>query len=318
MVDYTPHTALLALHRLVDDGIEPVVGALGLGYSTETILAVDADDVAALADNGDPQASLLSLDSAPGAPVLLVAEPSLCATVLTAMWGSHRAPGAPLTPVESAMVHQFLSDICDAWRAAWLRAGVAAAPARTMTSSLAMLEPQMVDGTWFVARTVVLDAGGNEVGVLLFAYPAELVPVLVEARRAISWRHRIESGLDDAGRAELAERVRRLGAVQLAAPVSLQTELPLRVLNELERGDVVSIDADAADGQLRFRVLDRTVTGRLARVGDHFALAVTDGGVQRDPMADLAAAMPEQSLAMPEYAGDSSDFLDFDNSSQTF
>lgn len=286
--EHTPHKALLALHRLVDAGIEPLIRPLGLDFATESIITVDRSELDSLSVGGDPNAVLLSLDPGPQEPAVLIAEPNLCSTVLNRIWRSERSTDAPMTPVEGAILQQFLSDLCAEWKASWQRAGLSLLPNLTLATTLSMLAPQMTDGPWYVARTVVLD-GNDEVGVLLFCYPARLMPTLVEARNAISWRQRIERGLTDHDRDELNDRLNRMASLTMPAPVTFRMDLPLRMINQLERGDVIALDGGPT-GDLHMKMLDREVTGRLARHGANLAVCVTGPDAQTQALETDAYA----------------------------
>lgn len=293
MQEYTPHKALLALHRLVDEALEPLIGELGLDRVTESIVTVDRGDLAALGAGGDPQAAVVTLGDHGDSPVLLIAEPSLCNTVLSRIWRVERTTQSALTQVERALLQQLLADVVRHWSGAWEREGVPCLPNLTMAATLSMLVSQVPDGPWYVARTVVLD-GNEAVGVFLFCYPASLVPTVLEARKAISWRNRIERGLTDLDKELLEQRVSQLRSLVMPARVTMQTDLPLRVINQLGRGDVIKFDA-AAGQELQLTVLDRTVSARLARHGGNFAFAV---------VGDDHLAQPEFHDETPEYGSD--------------
>lgn len=275
MHEFTPHRALLALHRLVDEALEPLIGELGLDRVTESIVTVDRGDLAQLAVGADPQSAVVGLAGAES-PSLLIAEPSLCAAVLSRIWRAQRSGDAALTQVERAILQQLLSDVVQHWHGAWEREGVPCLPTLTMAATLSMVVTQVPDGPWYVARTVVLD-GNEAVGVLLFCYPATLVPALVSARKAISWRARLDRGLSDLDRELLDERVQRLRSLVMPAAVTMKVEIPLRVINQLERGDVIALDA-AVGQELQLSVLDRTVPAQLARHGGKLAIRV--GGTE--------------------------------------
>lgn len=289
MHEHTPHTTLLGLHQLVDLALEPLIGPMGLRPATENYLTVGRADLEALATAGDPQAALVGIGSDGSAPALLVAEPALCSTLLAGMWRSNRNQGATLTQVERQILLQFLNDAIGHWRAAWAGEGINVLPRRIISNSLSMLRDQLVDGAWHVARTVVSDEQGSPVGVLLFCYPAELVPGLVREHERTRWRSRIARGLTEPELARLREKLATdLRHLVINAPVTYQTEIPLGFLNHLERGDVITFDAPLGH-DLPVRVLDRELQAQLARCGSRFAVAVTAAGDEEQVPAGAAA-----------------------------
>lgn len=284
MFDHSPHATLLALHQLVDAALEPLLGPMGLRWATEGYLTVDRHDIDALAHAGDPQAALVGFDGeqAHGSG-LLVAEPALCSALLARVWRSSRNSGAPLTQVEGEILRQFLADVVGAWRGTWSHEGVTLLPRLTMASSLPMFTPQLPDGPWHIARTVVTDDDSAVIGVLLFCYPAHLMPDLARQHDRITWRSRITRGLTGAERVRLEEKLNGpLRHLIITAPVTYTTEIPLGFLNTLERGDVITFDAHVGS-ELALRVLDRTVQARLARTSSNrLALAVAGRAGEED------------------------------------
>ena len=297
--EHTPHKALLALHGLVGEGIAPLIEPIGLTHATETIVTVDRYDLDALGQQFDPQAVLVNLDGGPAEPSVLIAEPALCNTLLTRIWRGHRDPEAPLTQVESAILQQFLSDVCNQWRSAWRRAGIPCLPTLTLAATLSLLAPQMTDGPWYVARTVILD-GNDAVGVLLFCYPAAAIPVLVEARESIRWRARLDrpTGLTDDEREALQRQLARLKDVVMPVPVAMHTDIPLAVINQLEVGDVIAFDAPVG-GDMDVTLLDREATARLGRHDGNFAIVLT--GPQAELQYDPSQYEDPYASGEPEY-----------------
>lgn len=273
MDDTNPHMALLALHHLVDEAIRPLFDELHLESVTETIMTVDRHELEALGDGEDPLSVLLSLNTPDeDYPAVLIAEPMLCNTILGKIWRTNRATHTPLTQVERTMLQQTLNDLCKRWRFAWQQAHINTLPEVTLVSSLSLVQPQLNPGIWFVARTVILD-GEEAVGVLLFCYPEVAVPALTQARAATTWRQRIRRTLDPHEKMQLDERLSRLRDVKIPAPVKFRLDMPLRAINQLERGDVLVFDAPI-NGEIALEILDKPVTARLARHQDKLALAV--------------------------------------------
>lgn len=275
MTDTSPHTTLLSLHQLVDPALDPLYGPLDLEIATESVVTVTLSDIQALSAPGlDPQSALVTLSDGPaGGPALIVAEPALCSALLARMWRSSRNQGAPLTNVEGEILRQHLTDIVRQWRLSWRNEEISLLPQLALAGPLSMLLGQVPDGPWYVCRTVVL-AAGEPVGVLLFCYPALLVPALGRERDKIRWRNRVAGGLSDRD----AERARRrfagaLKPLMMPAPVQLDMQLPIGVINTLERGDVIAFDAPIG-GALAVRVLDRDLTVRLAQSRGQLSIAV--------------------------------------------
>jgi flagellar motor switch protein FliM len=236
---------------------------------------------------------------------VLVAEPSFSSTVLSRIWRSDRNEGAPLTHVEGEILRQFLARLVGAWAAAWVDEGIRLIPEFTMAGSLSMLQPQLDDGRWHIARTVVREQGSDQpLGVLLFCYPEALLPQLAEEARSTLWRSRIERGLTDAERMRLSQRLgSSLRDVMITAPTILRQHMTLGMLNGLERGDVIAFDEDH-EGAISVEVLGREVSGRLAAHGDRLALALT---APDDPSAHEghppdAIPFQDDGQAMPDYA----------------
>jgi flagellar motor switch protein FliM len=207
---------------------------------------------------------------------VMIAEPSLSSAVLSRIWRSDRNEGAPLTQVEGEILRQFLARVVGAWAHAWAEEGVKMLPEFTMAGALSMLQPQLADCRWHIARTVVRERGNDQpLGVLLFCYPDVLLPQLGNEARSTMWRSRIERGLTDPERMRLTQRLGGpLRDVAITAPVRIHQHMTLGMLNALERGDVVAFDEDGG-GDIAFEILGREVTGRLAAHGDRVALALT-------------------------------------------
>jgi hypothetical protein len=170
-------------------------------------------------------------------------------------------------------------------------------PEFTMASALSLLRPQLADGRWHIARTVVREQGAEQpLGVLLFCYPDALIPQLANEARSTMWRSRLTRGLTEAERQKLGMRLSGpLRDVSITAPVTIHQHMTLGMLNALERGDVVAFDEDHV-GDIRFSVLGREVTGRLAAHGDRLALALS-GPSADAPMHEMAPPEPQ---AMPD------------------
>ena len=274
----SPHMTLLALHQLIDAALQPLFEPMDLQWATENYVTIDRTELDLLARSGSPQAAIVEFDGGMNGTATVIAEPSLCSAVLARIWNSSRNQGAPFTQVEGEIVRQFVTDVVGRWRAGWAGEGMTSLPRPLMVSSLSMLTPQLIDGPWHVARTVISDDEGSPVGVLLFAYPAHLVPQLEAERERISWRARIARGLSDTERERLyAKLTGTLNNIAITAPVTFQTQVQLGVINALERGDVIGLPVDPSD-ELTFTVLDREVTGRLARTERNLALLLTGPG----------------------------------------
>jgi flagellar motor switch protein FliM len=266
----------MLLHRLVDRALAPLLEPMTLEHATEGYLTIDRADLDALVATGDPQAVLAGFGGRAVGNGLMVAEPSLSSTVLSRIWRSDRNQGAPLTHVEGEILRQFLARIVGSWAESWMDAGIRLIPEFTMAGSLSVLQPQLANGRWHIARTIVREAGETEpVGVLLFCYPDALLPQLAQESRSTMWRARIERGLTEPERMRLADRLSGpLREVAVTAPVVVRQHMTLGMLNSLERGDVVAFDTDA-EGAIALDVLGRDVTGILAAHGEHLALALT-------------------------------------------
>jgi flagellar motor switch/type III secretory pathway protein FliN len=296
---YTAHRGLLDLHRTVDESLDALVRDIGLVIQTESVAVVGIEDLEGLAAGFDPQTVMARLDAYPHEPILLVAEPALCNTVLTRIWRCERESDAALTQVEGAIVQQFLADVVARWRHAWAGNGIVGAlPTLVAASTLSMLIDSATTDDWFVVRTVVLDPEEDEpVGVLLFCYPDVLVRPLISARDSIRWRARVERGLSPQDHALLARQVRRLNDLTIPAPVRMQTEVPLAYLNQLEPGDVVALDV-AAGTPMSLRVLDRDIEAQLAQHDGRFALVVT--GPEAANAHPGAGAQPAMAMPLEE------------------
>jgi flagellar motor switch protein FliM len=276
---------------------------------------VDRSDLDALLAGADPQAALVTIDADSSQhPAAVIAEPSLSNQILARMWRTNRDETAPLTQVETAILQQFLGDVCRVWSQVWRSNRIEARPALTMAATLTVVGPQLPLGEWYVARTVVLDAD-EEVGVLLFAYPGACMQMLVEARRSIGWRYRIERGLDGDERAELYDRVRSMGPVTMNIPVQLNTEIKLAALGELQRGDVIALDVAHAQ-PFDVKLLDRTVTATLGRRGTQLALAVNGTDSQIQPLAMEEAPPPP--LGEMDYSDPNADYTGGDTISDPY
>lgn len=277
MTPIPPHRTLMLLHRLVDRALTPLLAPMSLEHATEGYVTVARSDLDALVGaHGDPQSVLCGFGSRAPASGVMVAEPSLSSAVLSRIWRSDRNEGAPLTQVEGEILRQFLARIVEAWAGAWAQEGVKLLPEFTMASALTLLRPQLADGRWHIARTVVRERGADQpLGVLLFCYPDALLPQLANEARSTMWRSRLERGLSEAERQRLGQRLSGpLRDVAITAPVRIHQHMTLGMLNALERGDVVALDEDGA-GDISFTVLGREVTGRLAAHGERLAIALS-------------------------------------------
>ncbi|MCW2922569.1 MAG: hypothetical protein JWL76_2443 [Thermoleophilia bacterium] len=280
MTPIPPHKTLMLLHRMVDVALTPLLEPMALEHATEGYVTVTRGDLDALVGvHGDPQAVLAGFGVRAPASGVMIAEPSLSSAVLSRIWRSDRNEGAPLTQVEGEILRQFLARVVGAWAHAWAEEGVKMLPEFTMAGALSMLQPQLADCRWHIARTVVRERGNDQpLGVLLFCYPDVLLPQLANEARSTMWRSRIERGLSDPERMRLTQRLGGpLRDVAITAPVKIHQNMTLGMLNALERGDVVAFD-EGAGGDIAFEVLGRQVTGRLAAHGDQVALALTGPG----------------------------------------
>lgn len=282
----------MLLHRLVDRALTPLLSPMALEHATEGYVTVARSDLDALVGiHGDPQAVLAGFGSRAAASGVMIAEPSLSSAVLSRIWRSDRNEGAPLTQVEGEILRQFLARIVESWAEAWAHEGVKLLPEFTMASALSLLRPQLADGRWHIARTVVRERGADQpIGVLLFCYPDALIPQLANEARSTMWRSRLTRGLTEGERQQLGMRLSGpLRDLAITAPVTIHQHMTLGMLNALERGDVVAFDEDHV-GDVRFTVLGREVTGRLAAHGDHLALALSgptaDVPVEQFPQHD--------------------------------
>jgi hypothetical protein len=285
MTQIPPHRTLMLLHRLVDRALTPLLEPMGLEHATEGYVTVAKSDLDGLVGvHGDPQAVLAGFGHRAPASGVMIAEPSLSSAVLSRIWRSDRNEGAPLTQVEGEILRQFLARIVGSWAQAWAEEGVKLLPEFSMAGSLSMLRPQLAEGRWHIARTVVREQGSEQaIGVLLFCYPDALMPQLANEARSTMWRARMDRGLDEAERQRLTERLGGpLRDVTITAPVRIHQDMTLGMLNSLERGDVVAFDADG-HGQITFDVLGREVTGMLAACGEQLALALSGPGEDAAP-----------------------------------
>lgn len=280
MTPIPPHKTLMLLHRLVDAALTPLLAPMAFEHATEGYVTVTRADLDALVGvHGDPQAVLAGFGTRSPASGVMIAEPSLSSAVLSRIWRSDRNEGAPLTQVEGEILRQFLARVVASWAHAWASEGVKMLPEFTMAGALSMLQPQLADCRWHVARTVVRERGADQpLGVLLFCYPDVIVPQLANEARSTMWRSRIERGLSEHERQRLLQRLGGpLRDVAITAPVRIHQHMTLGMLNALERGDVVAFD-ESPSGDIAFDVLGREVTGRLAAHGDRVALALTGPG----------------------------------------
>lgn len=303
----TPHTTLLALHQPVDMAMRPFYEPIGLECTTESIVTVNRQDLLALAAPGsDPHAAMIAFGDVPAGSALLIAEPGLASSILAGMWRSDRNRGAQLTNVESEIVRQHLADIVNSWSRAWRSEGIELIPRLTLAGTLSALPANLPDGEWYVARTVALDANDQPVGVLLFCYPAHLIPTLQRERERIRWRSRISGGLDGKD----AERLRTklagpLKHVVMPVRATMTMDLPIGIINSLERGDVIGLDA-AVGGAVEMQLIDRRIIGSLMRCGSRLAIAVRDVPAPASAGSDTDAAPAAHSetdlLTTPQYA----------------
>lgn len=280
MQNIPPHRTLMLLHRLIDRALDPLLAPMGLEHATEGYVTVPRADLDGLVTaHGDPQAVLAGFGARAQASGVMIAEPSLSSAILARIWRSDRNAGAPLTQVEGEILRQFLARVIGAWSAAWAAEGVQLLPEFTMAGALSMLQPQLAQSRWHIARTVVREAGAQApLGVLLFCYPEALLPQLTNEARSTMWRSRIERGLVDAEEARLRDRLAGpLRNVTITAPVRIRQHMTLGMLNALERGDVVALD-EGPSGEISFDILGREVTGHLAASGAQLAIALTSPG----------------------------------------
>jgi hypothetical protein len=303
MTQIPPHRTLMLLHRLVDRALAPLLDPMGLEHATEGYVTVARSDLDALVGAaGDPQAVLAGFGSRTAASGVMIAEPSLSSAVLSRIWRSDRNEGAPLTQVEGEILRQFLARIVETWAEAWAAEGVKLLPEFTMASSLSLLRPQLAEGRWHIARTVVRERGSDHpLGVLLFCYPDELIPQLANEARSTMWRSRLGRGLTEAERQRLGTRLSGpLRDVAITAPVTVHQHMTLGMLNALERGDVIAFDEDLS-GDIAFSVLGREVSGRIAAHGDQLALAL-NGPAAAEPMPGYGGE--QQQYAPPPESAD--------------
>lgn len=307
MTDFSTHTTLLGLQHKLDDGLRAIYSSMQLDPVTERIVTADRSTFTELADGaGDPLAALVRFPLGPEVPALVIVEPALSSAVLTRMWGSARAAGAAMTHVESEIVRQHLADLITVWRGSWRREGIESLPELMLGGPLSMMLPQLVDGPWHIARTVVLDADSESpVGVLLFCFPAPLMPMLGRMLASTRWRSRLARTLTQDEEQTLAHKLHTtLGQLVLGAPVRMSTTMPLHVINGLERGDVIAFDTPVG-GSISMNMLDRQVTGGLARTGENLAVCIHDVPgvpVQQHPAAaDAGDEHDYQPLGTPHF-----------------
>jgi hypothetical protein len=300
----------MLLHRLVDRALEPLLAPMQLTHATEGYVTVTRADLDALVTaHGDPQAVLAGFGPRAAASGVLIAEPALSSAVLARIWRSDRNAGAPLTQVEGEILRQFLARLVGAWATSWQAEGVKLLPEFSMASSLSLLQPQLAEGRWHIARCVVREQGKTEpLGVLLFAYPEVLMPQLANEARSIMWRSRLDRGLNPREQDVLQQRLSGpLRDVAITAPVRITQHMTLGMLDSLERGDVVAFE-DSPSGEITFEVLGREVTGRLGRDGDHLALQLTgpdDGtGLDAGAMPDGGGSWDAPPEPIPDWGGE--------------
>ncbi|MCW2956922.1 MAG: hypothetical protein JWO69_1791 [Thermoleophilia bacterium] len=303
MTPNPPHRTLMLLHRLVDRALTPLLAPMQLQHATEGYVTVSRGDLDGLvAAYGDPQGVLAGFGPRAISNGVLIAEPSLTSTILSRIWRSDRNAGAPLTQVEGEILRQFLARLVEAWSDSWRAEGAQLLPEFSMAGSLSMLQPQLDEGRWFVARTVVREPNSPDpVGVLLFCYPEALLPQLDNEARSTLWRARVARGLTEAERGKLRARLAGpLHDVAITAPVKVHQHMTLGMLNSLERGDIVAFEENLA-GEITLDVLGRAVTAKLARSGDQLAIAVGGPGADAPPeAADMPGAAPME-LGLPAY-----------------
>lgn len=310
MTPFPPHKTLMLLHRLVDQALAPLLEPMELEHATESYVTVNRNDLDALATSsiGEPQCVLVGFGPRATAHGIMICEPSLSSKVLSRIWRSDRNQGAPLTQVEGEILRQFLARIVGAWGESWANESIRAIPEFTMAGSIAMVQQQMTDDTWHVARTIVRDRDGSTVGVLLFCYPQAVLCLLEQEARSTMWRSRIARGLTEAERIRLGSRLSGpLQDVIVTAPTVLQQNMTLGMLNSLERGDVIAFDTDT-EGGISLQILGRSVTGILAAHEDHLALALTqpnEVGSNASPSSaphPNALHAPDQGISSPDFA----------------
>jgi hypothetical protein len=310
MTPIPPHKTLMLLPRRVDVALTPLHEPRALEHATEGYVTVTRGDLDALVGAGtpsgvgDPQAVLAGFGPRASASGVMIAEPSLSSAVLSRIWRSDRNEGAPLTQVEGEILRQFLARVVGAWAHSWADEGVKMLPEFTMAGALSMLQPQLADCRWHIARTVVRERGNAQpLGVLLFCYPDVLLPQLGNEARSTMWRSRIDRGLSDPERMRLTERLGGpLRHVAITAPVKIHQLMTLGMLNALERGDVVAFDEDAI-GDIAFEILGREVTGRLAAHGDRVALALNGPGDDQQYGHETPPDAMQFDQAAPDYSG---------------
>lgn len=277
MLDHSPHTTLLALHQPVDAALLPYFEPMGLECTTESINTVLPQQIAALrTSTEDPMTALVTFGEHIPTPGLVIAEPALCSAVLGGMWRAERQRDARVTNVEQEILRQHLADVVGAWSRAWRSEGTRIFPRLAMAATLSTLPTTLPNGTWYIARTIVLNDQDQAVGVLLFCYPEAIIDALQAERDRIRWRSRIARGLSAAER----ERIRSKAAgplkhVVMPVRTSMTLQVPIGLINNLERGDVIDLDT-AVGGSTRLSMLSRDVVGTFVRVGTNLAIAVND------------------------------------------
>jgi hypothetical protein len=299
----------MLLHRAVDRALTPLLAPMGFDHATEAYLTIARSDLAALAgEAGDPQAVIVGLGTGPTptSTAALIAEPTLSSAVLSRIWRSDRNAGAALTQVEGEILRQFLARAVDAWHSAWRDEGIRALPTFSMAGSLALMQQQLDDERWHVARTVIREEGARDpLGVLLFCYPSGAAEMLEAEARSTMWRARIARGVTDA---ELSRLRSHLGGalrdLVITAPVTVRQHVTIGMLNALERGDIMEFDTDPT-GAISLNVLDRELRGQLAASGNQLALEIAGSSRTPDhsaaPEAALGAADPYTYDAAPEH-----------------
>ncbi len=299
MLDHSPHTTLLALHQPVDAALLPYYEPMGLECTTESINTVTAHQLAALrSGNDDPMTALVTFGDDVPTPGLVIAEPALCSAVLSGMWRSERQRGARITHVEQELLRQHLADVVGAWSRSWRSEGTRIFPRLAMAATLSTLPTTLPDGTWYVARTIVLNDKDQAAGVLLFCYPEAIMHALQAERDRIRWRTRISRGLSSAER----ERIRSKAAgplkhVVMPVRAAMTLQVPIGLINNLERGDVIDLGT-AVGGNAALTLLNRDVLGRFVRVGSNLAIAVNDIPATTPQASDQSdASLPQQQTA---------------------
>ncbi len=285
------HKAMMRLHQPVDAALAAFAGDLGFSCVTTSFLSTEPAELQALTACNNPQAAIIDFHvqgSAQPLPAgVVIAEPFLCSEILerilsgTPDFTREEFRATPQTKartaVEIGVLQQFLADVTSIWRDAWVTSDIRIVPKLAMATTLQATTSALAASTkWHVARTIFQNAhNSREVGVLLFCYPHEAAAVLNSESARISWRARIERGLSPQESATINNRINQvLGGVKMPSPVNMKTSLPIRLINQLEEGDVISFDATKGTA-VEMAILDRNVNGILARSSRDLAVVIS-------------------------------------------